>query len=640
MATTTFSPRRVFLLVGLFISNLAFLIIDNSVLAQGGKAFETSANIEYKIEDSGKTLVTNTISIKNVKSEVYPKKYVLSLRGIKPENLKAYEAGIPLTLSSQRVGDETKIEIIFENPVVGRGEIKTFVLTYEENSLAQKSGQIWEINVPRLNQPAAFDVYKVILSIPKLLGAEAYVSPEPVEIRKSQDRNLYVFEKEDLAKSGVTAGFGEFQIFSFTLNYQLENNLSSKEEGSIAIPPDTSTQRMYYESITPVPKNVQADSDGNWLAVFDIPPKTKVDVKVSGAVQIFSSPRKFLNPESMSLSFNTQSSVFWQVDDPEIRKLADELNTPKAIYDFVTQNLRYNNERVKPNPLRLGAKSALNDPANALCMEFTDLFVALSRAAGIPAREINGYAYSQNKVLEPLSLVADVLHSWPEYWNDVDSVWVPVDPTWGATTQGVDFFSKFDLRHFAFVIHGKDPTSPNAPGSYKLEADPKKDVFVSFGKLPDKKLSDVQISYQKKGALSLFSKKVVLEITNNGSTASYDFKPEIILKDTVKSENISVFPPYSKYKQEVTIAYGLFAVKAPEALTVYAGKNKLDIPINKGEVIVNQLILICIILITCLNFLYYKITKRKIINLKSFYLKVASLYADTVQKIRSRSTKS
>ena len=95
-------------------------------------------------------------------------------------------------------------------------------------------------------------------------------------------------------------------------------------------------------------------------------------------------------------------------------------------------------------------------------MEFTDLFITIARSAGIPAREVNGFAYTENPDIQPLSLVNDVLHAWPEYYDSEKGVWIPVDPTWGSTTGGVDYFSKLDLRHFTFVVHGKDSTKPYA----------------------------------------------------------------------------------------------------------------------------------------------------------------------------------
>jgi hypothetical protein len=56
-----------------------------------------------------------------------------------------------------------------------------------------------------------------------------------------------------------------------------------------------------------------------------------------------------------------------------------------------------------------------------------------------------------------------------------------VDPTWGNTTGGVDYFSVLDFDHFAFVIKGEDSTYPLAPGDYTTTSAPNpKDIQVSF----------------------------------------------------------------------------------------------------------------------------------------------------------------
>ncbi|MBI2404889.1 transglutaminase domain-containing protein, partial [Candidatus Gottesmanbacteria bacterium] len=131
-------------------------------------------------------------------------------------------------------------------------------------------------------------------------------------------------------------------------------------------------------------------------------------------------------------------------------------------------------------PVRKGAIAALVSPQNSICMEFTDLFVALARAAGIPAREVVGYAYTTNAKLRPLSLIADVLHAWPEYYDRERGIWVSVDPTWANTTRGVDYFTKLDFNHIAFAIHGAKSDAPYPAGFYKRSGTNSKDVVVSF----------------------------------------------------------------------------------------------------------------------------------------------------------------
>jgi len=61
------------------------------------------------------------------------------------------------------------------------------------------------------------------------------------------------------------------------------------------------------------------------------------------------------------------------------------------------------------------------------CNEHTALFVALARAAGVPARITAGLVYTDRISGEP----AFYYHAWPEVHLGGDPAWVPVDPTLG-----------------------------------------------------------------------------------------------------------------------------------------------------------------------------------------------------------------
>ena len=173
--------------------------------------------------------------------------------------------------------------------------------------------------------------------------------------------------------------------------------------------------------------------------------------------------------------------------------------------------LNYSQDRVKNNDFnRLGALTALNNPTQALCLEFSDLFVALTRAAGIPSRELTGYAYSSNTDIRPLSLTKDILHAWAQYY-DPSLGWVMVDPTWENTTGGVDYFSKFDLNHLSLAIRGQNSQKP----------DPPSDVRVEFGQneaTPSSKLN-VQI-FAPDELFAGFPSKIKVRIENQGNIAT------------------------------------------------------------------------------------------------------------------------
>jgi transglutaminase-like putative cysteine protease len=68
------------------------------------------------------------------------------------------------------------------------------------------------------------------------------------------------------------------------------------------------------------------------------------------------------------------------------------------------------------------------------CNEHTQLFLALSRAAGVPARAAAGLAYVDGRFF---------YHAWPEVWL---GQWVAVDPTFGQFPA--------DAAHLRFTIGG------------------------------------------------------------------------------------------------------------------------------------------------------------------------------------------
>src|SRR5581483_5024862 len=106
-------------------------------------------------------------------------------------------------------------------------------------------------------------------------------------------------------------------------------------------------------------------------------------------------------------------------------------------------------------------------------------------------------AYTQNTTQRPLSLLKDILHAWPEYYDDKKMTWIMVDPTWGNTTGGVDYFNLLDFDHFVFTIDGQSSVNPLPAGAYKnSEQKNKKDVSVTFNSNFDLPDSKEQISLQ------------------------------------------------------------------------------------------------------------------------------------------------
>jgi len=590
-----------------------FLFLVFTPIARAGGEFSTDFDVTYEVKETGITEVTNKITLTNIFSNLYATSYSIVLDNINPTNIKAY--GLNTPYSSKIITDDRKttIKIDFPDQVVGKDKSRIFWVNFEESSFAVRTGEVWEISIPRISEEASFNSYSLRLLVPEKFGQEAYISPTPRQKTNQNGFLNYSFNKLDVDKTGIVAGFGEFQVFSFNLNYHLENPLSRSAITEIALPPDTAYQKVYYENVNPRPTKMYVDSDGNWIAEYKLDPRERLDVTTNGYVQIFSNYRPFLKPSAESLNQNLLKSEFWEIDNPDILALSKDMKTPKEIYDFVSTKLKYDYERVKPNVERFGAVKALQNPNSAICMEFTDLFVTLARAAGIPAREVNGFAYTENPEIQPLSLVNDVLHAWPEYYDYKKEVWIPVDPTWGSTTGGIDYFTRFDLRHFTFVIHGKDSKTPYAAGSYKLGSNPQKDVFVSFGSLPTERNSKLNIGTKIESWIPLLPNKLDLTISNNGPVAVYNSKPKIFFddKDIEMNNEIEVLLPFQEYEISLNIPFSFLATKTPDLIRIKVNEEEVTVQTNKKQVVIYNLIFIFVIAIIILLTILFRLKKWK-----------------------------
>lgn len=126
---------------------------------------------------------------------------------------------------------------------------------------------------------------------------------------------------------------------------------------------------------------------------------------------------------------------FLEVEHPEIvslaRRLAGESRNPRVVAQRINQWVHDSITK----EVTIGIPSALHvlHTRRGDCNEHTQLFVALARASGVPARVASGLAYVNGKFY---------YHAWPEV---LLRGWVAVDPTFGQFPA--------DAAHLRF-IHG------------------------------------------------------------------------------------------------------------------------------------------------------------------------------------------
>ncbi len=452
-----------------------FLHSAGVALAAEPAKFSVSYDINYEIEKNGLTKVTQNAHLTNLTSEYYATQYVSRLGNANLENVRAYDRLGPLKIVTTGTDEGRKITVSFNDRVYGRGKTLNWTLVFETKEIALHNGRIWEINIPKPSNLENITDYNVTLNVPKGIGNLLYAKPEPAG-GINPPRDFYFWNRDLIKDSGISVAFGDYQVYNFILQYHLANLNFSSDDMEIALPPETGYQHVVLENLNPAPFDVYVDPDGNWLAKYRLSAGQKLDIEASGQVQTFLFPRRDLSAPTANFSAYTYSQKYWETNNPLIRQTAQKLRTPENIYNFVSKTLHYDTGRVENNLGRVGALGAITHPESAICMEFTDLFIALARAAGIPAREVNGFAFTADNRRQPLSLKKDILHAWPEYFDGQN--WVMVDPTWGNTTGGIDYFHTFDLDHVTFAVQGIASTKPEPAGGYKITGK-EKDVTVT-----------------------------------------------------------------------------------------------------------------------------------------------------------------
>ena len=141
-------------------------------------------------------------------------------------------------------------------------------------------------------------------------------------------------------------------------------------------------------------------------------------------------------------------------DDAAIQVLANELHgksadqTAQNAFRWIRREIRYTSSWQGEAGARYALEHRMGD-----CTETARLFVAVLRAAGVPARVVEGFVCARDQVLRP-----DQFHNWAE-WHD------------GATWHVVD------LQEDAFAA---DPREYLAMGIWGLEPDSSVPVFSRF----------------------------------------------------------------------------------------------------------------------------------------------------------------
>ncbi len=556
-----FLKKIIIFVVLLFTS---FIFVKNSFAQE----FKSDYKVDYFLKQEKEAIDTEVrfaIKITNLENDVYVSKFTLAFqKSFIISDLTALDDKGNINPKISEEVNKTKIELEFSNPETGKGTQNNFFLNFKQKNLFKINGNVWEVVLPTVSTKEN-EKYQVVVHLPE--GTDKKISiakPHPDLIQGNS-----IYWNDSKAKT-IYAVFGENQIYKIKLVYNLKNSRLTPVYTDIALPPDTINQKVFVDSVSEMPAKVFQDEDGNFLARYNLKPKESKKIVLTGFVEVFSQYRPELkqvdiNRLAVAQKYLFNESKYWKINSTSA---FSNIKTPSDIYSYLVTNFKYDYSRVNKSIERLGADNALKNPAKAVCTEFSDSFVAIAREKGIMAREIQGFGFSHDALLRPLSLIADVLHSWPQYYDESKQLWVSIDPTW-ENTSGIDYFTSLDLNHIVFAIHGKKPDYPLPAGAYKFEDTkdveieavkevPRENIKTSLDSLSINKSADKNRTYR--GQIS---------VKNEGNVYIYNLPVQIEGKNLAITEpdiSITSLAPFEE--QELEFAYQVLSAKGEPEITI------------------------------------------------------------------------
>lgn len=281
------------------------------------------------------------------------------------------------------------------------------------------------------------------------------------------DQVYYNFTAEDRIEKSPTLEFGTSVVYRFELEYKTPktDNLIPSQYSEvfkalstniyeISLPREfaETNQKVVIDEITPLPRKIYRDNEGNVIASFEISANKEDKILVTGYISSSQEEYNVVNRNPMDIGFNEYlekikndkgsgkyltPTKYWEVRDPFIQKQALELKEDKqtlydvvdTVYQYVNDTLTYDEGKASSENERIGAVKALTGGAS-VCMEYADSMIAILRAQGIPARAALGYA---NITDSPTELIR---HQWLQIWIP-DYGWLSIDPTFESSNRKI-----------------------------------------------------------------------------------------------------------------------------------------------------------------------------------------------------------
>lgn len=455
------------LIPSFFLFYLLFLPLLNQEQALANEEdFKIRSNFEHRLTEE------------EIKTDI-----ILQIRSERPKVISYYNATIPLqglrvecenlntgeTLScdtSER-GSTTDVLVNLENSVTRPDSPLEIKISYKNPITGRSYNLMSEVYDTNTNS--------VLIRYAKDLGQPLWTSDPISNIRTVGDNYEVLINNPTTAR--ISLLFGEKLLYRFEINKVFSNTLNNENQTfELYIPPDTPTQSIIWEEISPMPNATLKDQEGNYIFKYIVPQNETLDCKITGYIlktEVIEEDRD----DSISL---TQTRGYWSINNrteftrvnnflkrrgldiqdnfENVQKL-DQIEKEvfyKYIYQYVIDRLSFEKEMPLGigAEIRLGANTVADSTNGVGSIDYADYYISLLRNYNVPSRLVIGY------VSNITGYTSDgFFHNWVEYFDEVQNKWITADPFLEDYFDKNLFNSSF-LDHITVLRRGSSPVTP------------------------------------------------------------------------------------------------------------------------------------------------------------------------------------
>lgn len=477
---------------------LSFLFPSTSVINAQEEDFVIDTNTEVSYSTGDDFASVTTEYIRRVKNSTYyfpaSGEKIFHIPDIADNSEEEIRAERKYKLESLSVKDSNgnNINYSIEENEIGEGIYVTvpnyktttsnspyhIILEYKTHDYILKIGDFVNIIGPSLPEDTVFENtdeqtetltifnYNFTIVVDEDIPTLAKAFPK-YKKREENGKQYFEFNQADRIGNSPSLEFGTSVLYKFNLKYTTPQtdtfvpekyssffNALSTNVYEISLPREfeETNQRVYLESISPTPKDIYKDEEGNILALFEVPANREGEIEVTGYISVEQD-----SIEEQSKTFDIllkdyfekiknsdyigkylSGTEYWEINDEYIKQEAEVLiknqgtllDVIKADYKYVNDKLEYDQNKTTSENTRIGAKAALLG-GSSVCMEYADVMISLLRAQGIPSRAALGYAN-----LREVAPDNQVRHQWVQVWVP-DYGWLSVDPTFESSNMKI-----------------------------------------------------------------------------------------------------------------------------------------------------------------------------------------------------------